>query len=141
MINVLLIGVATIWFLVHLSVRHRFAALDRQLPDVYRKVIAAPTEDGQSPQLIPLAIDLLRKEHVSVPLDDLTPAEKRMALFAFAVEKLPTWMVGYGALRLRASERVLVNQLKQIKTSQPQKRQKHFGAIHRQQQLRSVGKG
>lgn len=140
MINILLISVTTLWLMVHLSVRHRFVALDRQLPDVYRTVIAAPTDEGQRPQLIALAIDLLRKDHVSVPLDDLTAGERRMALFAFAVEKLPGWMVTYKALRLRPSERGLVAQLQQIKTSRPQKPERHFGAIHRQQQLRAVGK-
>ena len=140
MISTLLTCVAAVWLFVHLSVKRRFRSLDDGLSEAYHAAFAAPTDDPQGPQLIALAIDLMRKKHVTVLLQDLAPNERRIAVYALAVEKLPAWMVRYAMIQLRPSEKALVNQLRHIKTSQPQKRQRHFGAIRRQQQLRALGK-
>lgn len=139
-ISAFLTSMVALWLFVHLSVKRRFNALDDKLPKAYQAAFAVPTNDGQSPQLIALAIDLIRKEHVALPFDDLQASEKRIARFALAVETLPGWMVRYAMIRLRPAQRTLVHQLQQIKTSRPQKQQRHFGAIQKQLQLRALGK-
>lgn len=136
-INVLLTSVAAVWLLVHQIVKRRFRDLGIQLPTTYQSAIAVPPEEGELPQLIALSIDLSRKQHCAVPFDTLNAAEKRLALHAFAVEKLPGWMSQYASLRLRPAERAVIRQLRQVKTSRPVKKQVHFGAVQRIQQLRS----
>jgi hypothetical protein len=128
---------AAIWLLAHLSVKRHFARLMLKLPDAYQSAIAAPTEDGEIPQVIALCIDLLRKAHCSVTYDALNPSEQKMALHAYAVAELPAWMSKYAAMALTQPNRAIITQLRQVKSSQPNKPKQHFGAVKRQQQLRS----
>jgi hypothetical protein len=132
-----LISVAAVWLIVHQIIKIRLRDLKIKLPATYQCAIASPADDGQAPQLIALAIDLMRKAHCAVPFDDLTDAEKRVALHAYGIEALPAWMTRYAILRLRPSERALIRQLQQVHTSRPQIKPLHFGAIKQQQQLRS----
>jgi hypothetical protein len=88
-----------------------------------------------------LCIDLIRKENCAVPFDDLTAHEKKIVLHAHAIEALPNMMSRYAALGLSPSNRLLISQLRQIKSSRPEIPQHYFGAIKHQQQLRSRAKG
>lgn len=128
---------AAIWLLVHYTVKRRFTGLIAKLPHAYQSAIAVPPEDGAPPQLIALCIDLMRKTHSTVPFDELAPTERKMALQAFAIETLPSWMSKYAAFALSRSNRAIAAQLRYVKSSRPDKAAQHFGAVKRQQQLRS----
>ncbi len=137
-VSILLVGVAAAWLSIHQVVRRKLHNLHKFLPAAYQSAIAAPPAEEDAPRLIPLAIDLIRKEHCTLPYDALTPAEQRIALHAYAVEQLPRWVVNIAKRRLRGTERTVVNQLQFIKTSRPDHKPIHFGAIRAQQRLRSA---
>ncbi|WP_341368937.1 hypothetical protein [Yoonia sp. BS5-3] len=136
----MLTSVAALWLAVHLSVKRRFNALAGSLPEAYQAAFAVPTPDSDHPRLIALAIDLLRKKHACHPFDSLTAQERRIALFAYAAEKLPLWMVRYNALTLSRADRQLVQRLCDIRVSRPQHKPQHFGAIEAEKQLRLAAK-
>ncbi len=138
---VLLISVATVWLMGHQIVRHRFAKLKVRIPDSYQSAFIAPPCADDPPQLVALCVDLLRKEHCTVPFEALSPFEQKMVLHTLAIEALPQWMSGYATLWLSPQNRRLIQQLRDIKTSRPERRKQHFGAIKHQQQLRSAQKG
>ena len=137
----LLTSLAALWLIGHLIVKQRFVSLNTNLSNIYGSVFTAPPSAETQPQLVALCVDLMRKQHCSVPFDDLTPKEQRMVLHAHAVEVLPKWMSLYAALRLSKENRRLINQLHHIKSSRPEQPKQYFGAIRRQQQLRSAPKG
>ncbi|MEJ8563160.1 hypothetical protein QTO30_19390 [Yoonia sp. GPGPB17] len=137
----LLISSAILWLIGHLMVKQRFVSLNTNLSKIYGSVSAAPPSPETQPQLMALCVDLMRKQHCNVPFDDLTPQEQRMVLHAHAVEVLPKWMSRYAALWLSKENRKLINQLHHIKSSRPDQQKQYFGAIRRQQQLRSASKG
>lgn len=134
-----LTSVAAIGLIGHQIVKRRFAILKTDLATTYASAIAVPPEEGETPRLIALCIDLIRKEHSTAPFDTLTPHEQKMALHAYAVEVLPRWMSRYASYTLSSSERALILQLTQVHGSRPDKKPiQHFGAVKRQQQLRSA---
>ena len=137
-VSILLSGVAAVWLSIHLVVQRKLHNLHKLLPTAYHSAIAAPPAEDGPPRLIPLAIDLIRKEHSTLPYDALTPAEARVALHAYAVEELPSWVVNIAKRRLSGAERTVVNQLQFIKASRPDRKPVHFGAIRTQQRLRSA---
>ena len=126
------------WLSIHQVVRRKLRNLHKLLPTAYQSAIVAPPVETGTPRLIPLAIDLIRKEHSTLPYDALTPAEQRVALHAYAVEELPGWVVNIAKRRLRGPERRVVNQLQFIKASRPNHKAVHFGAVRAQQRLRSA---
>ena len=136
-----LISVALLGLIGHLAAKRRFAVLDADLPEIYQSAITAPPDEGDLPQLTALSVDLMRKQHSSVPFDDLTVQEKKVVLHAHAVDALPAWMSHYAALRLSRPERVLIGQLRRIKSSRPEQPKQHFGAVKHLQQLRSSSEG
>ncbi len=138
---VVLISLAALWLTGHQVVKRRFAALNSDLTDIYRSVLTAPPSPDEQPQLVALCVDLMRKQHCTVPFETLTAQEQRMVLHARAVEALPTWMSRYAALSLSPQNRRLIGQLRDIKSSRPDQPKQYFGAIKRQQQLRSAAKG
>lgn len=85
-----------------------------------------------------LCVDLIRKEHTTVPFIDLTPREQKLVLHTHAIEVLPRWMSHYAAITLRRADRVLLSRLRGVYTSRPERQVTHFGAIKRHQQLRST---
>ncbi|EBA13068.1 hypothetical protein RCCS2_04264 [Roseobacter sp. CCS2] len=105
---------------------------------MYGSALTAPTQEGDAPPLMALCIDLIRKENCCVAFDGLSAHERKMILHAYAIEAAPSWMSHYGALWLSPANRLLVSQLRQIKSSRPDLPKQHFGAIKRQQQLRST---
>ncbi len=131
------ISLAALWLLVHQIVKRRFTILRSNLSDTYRSAFAAPTQEGDAPQLMALCVDLMRKEHCVVPFDDLSPQEVRMVLHAHAIDAAPSWMSRYAAIWLSRPNKTLISQLRQIKSSRPVRPKQHFGAVKRQQQLRS----
>ena len=136
-----LISLAAIWLVGHQIVKRRFAILKIDLAKAYASAIAVPPEDGETPRLIALCVDLIRKEHCTEPFNTLSPYEQKMALHAHAVEKLPRWMSQYASLGLPASGRVLISKLGQVLVSRPPKKPvQYYGAVKRQQQLRSTSK-
>ncbi|MDX8347522.1 hypothetical protein SLH49_05935 [Cognatiyoonia sp. IB215446] len=118
----------------------RFRDLETGLPAAYQRAITAPPDDTDAPHLIALAIDLTRKKRSTLPYEDLTEREKRLALHALAVEQLPGWVVAQSARRLPGTDRKLVHQLRHIKTSRPAKKAQHFGAVQRVQRIRASSK-
>ncbi|WP_159087023.1 hypothetical protein [Loktanella sp. Alg231-35] len=129
------------WLIGHLTVKRRFGALNTNLSDIYRSAVAVPPEEGATPRLIALCIDLMRKEHCTDPFEDLSAHEQKMALHAHAVEALPSWMSKYAALGLSPHNRALIKQMHQVKSSRPAKKPNlYYGAVRRQQQLRSASK-
>ena len=137
---IVLTSLAALWLLGHQQVRHRFAMLKAELPSSYQSSLAVtPFIDGE-PQLMALCVDLIRKEHATVPFDALSTEERRMVLHAHAVEMLPSWMSRYAAFALSPRNRRLINQLHNLKSSRPVQPKLHFGAIKHQQQLRSTRK-
>lgn len=134
--SLMLIGIAAIWLCVHLSVKRRFTVLDGKLTIAYSAAFAVPPQDDNTPRLIALAIDLRRKKHAAHPFASLSAEEKRIALYAFAVETLPLWMVKYKALGLHKSDRALIMRLCDIRTSQPRQKPQFFGAIEAEKKLR-----
>lgn len=135
-ILILLISVVALWLFGHQVVKRRFAILKTNLSETYGFAIAAPAE-GDAPRLAALCVDLMRKEHSTLPFDALTPQEQKMVLHARAVEELPQWMSRYAALWLSPAHRMLVSQLRHIKASRPEKPKQYFGAVKHQQRLRS----
>ncbi len=87
-----------------------------------------------------LAVDLMRKAHCTVPYDALTPAEQRVVLHAYAVEQCHPWVLRVAMQRLRGPERTVIRQLQDIKTSRPDHKPVHFGAIQRQLKTRAAHK-
>lgn len=126
-----------IWLFGHQLVRRRFAKLDHQLADRYLTTFAAPTHDDPQQSLMALCVDLMRRETCEVPFDQLTAQEKKMVLHAHAVEELPSWMSRYASYGLSRAGRELIGKLRDIKSSRPERPKQYFGAIKRQQQLRS----
>ena len=102
----------------------------------YSSAFAVPPQEDDRPRLIALAIDLKRKKHAAHPFASLSAKEKRIALYAFAVETLPYWMVKYKTLGLHKSDRALIMRLCDIRTSQPRQKPQFFGAIEAEKQLR-----
>ena len=137
LVSVLFVGTTAAWLSIHQIVKRKLRNLSNHLPAAYQSAIAAPTSEVGSVRLIPLAIDLVRKEHSNVPFEALSEKEQRVALHAFAVEEQPRWVVTVMKLRLQGVERRVVEQLQYIKESRPTPKPVHFGAIHRQLQLRS----
>lgn len=133
----LLTSVAAFWLLAHQTVKRRFAVLRTKLPDAYHSAIAVPPGEGSTPQLVALCIDLMRKEHCTSPFNTLSPHEQKMALHAYAIQVLPTWMSRYAALALSPANKRLISQLRQVKSSRPSQPKVYFGAVKAQQQLRS----
>ena len=119
-------------------VRRRFRDLETGLPAAYQLAIAAPPNEDGPPHLMALAVDLLRKEHSALPFADLTAKEQRLVQHARGAEQLPLWMSQLGALGLRYDERAMITKLRQVQSSRPARKEMHFGAIRRQQQLRST---
>ena len=138
---VVFVSVAAIWLFGHQIVKHRFALLKAALPEKYESSFAAPTADFGTPPLMALCVDLLRKKHVTVPFDELSNQEQIIVLHACAVDALPEWMSRYAALSLSPANRRLISQLRKIRSSRPDRPKQYFGAIKRQQQLRSTAKG
>lgn len=135
-----LTSVAALWLIGHAIVKRRFAVLKSNLSLTYQSAISAPPREGPTPQLVALCVDLIRKRHSTVPFDALTRQEQKLVLHAQAVAELPTWMSRYAAIWLPPANRLLISQLRHIKASQPHKPKHYFGAIRRQQQLRSASK-
>ncbi len=136
-----LTSVAVLWLTAHLTVKRRFAALNTDLSEIYQAAVAVPPDEGATPRLIALCIDLMRKQHCTDPFDDLSAHEQKMALHAHAVEVLPSWMSKYASLWLAPGNRTLIRQMHQVKSSRPAKKPNlYYGAVRRQQQLRSATK-
>ncbi len=133
----LFMSVVAIWLFGHQLVRRRFANLNHQLADRYLTTFAAPTLDDAEQSLMALCVDLMRRETCEVPFDQLTAQERKMVLHAHAVEELPSWMSRYASYGLPKAGRELIGKLRDIKSSRPERPKQHFGAIKRQQQLRS----
>ncbi len=87
-----------------------------------------------------LAVDLMRKEHCTVPYEALTPAEQRVVLHAFTVEQCRPWVLRIALQRLSSPERTIIRQLQHIKASRPDHKPVHFGAIQRQLKMRAAQK-
>ena len=138
---VLLACVAVMWLWGHLAVKRRFETLKKSIADVYRSAFIASTTTDNQPQLVALCVDLMRKTHCALPFEALTRQEQRMVLHAHAIEALPKWMSRYTAVWLSPQHRKLIGQLRNIHASRPIRPVQHFGAIKRQQQLRSAAKG
>jgi len=136
-ILLLFISVMAIWLFGHRLVRRRFAQLNTGLADRYHSTFAVPTHDETEQSLMALCVDLMRRETCEVPFDQLTAHEKKMVLHAHGVEMLPSWMSRYASYGLAKAGRVLIGKLRDIKSSRPDRPKQHFGAIKRQQQLRS----
>ncbi len=139
-LSILLTSMTVAWLLIRHYVQRRLHALDAELPTIYQAAIVAPPDSATPGRLIPLAIDLLRKEQAIVPLDALRPAERRLARFALAIERLPRWMVNLAKQRLSVADRRLVTTLQQIHASRPEPKVRHFGAIQAELRLRATGK-
>ena len=135
------ISLVAVWLLGHQFVKYRFAKLKSNLSATYNSAFIAPSQENGAPQLMALCVDLLRKQHCAVPFEELSAQEKKMVLQAHGIEALPNWMSRYAALGLSAANRSLMLQLRQVYVSRPDKPQQHFGAIKRQQQLRSASEG
>ena len=131
----LFIGVAALWLIAHQLVKRRFTSLIAILSTTHRSAIAVPPDEGHPPQLIALCVDLLRKSHCTDPFETLSTAEQQMVLHAHAIDALPSWMSRYAGLRLSSKNRAILDQLRHVKSSQPNKPKQYFGAI--KQQLRS----
>ncbi len=72
--------------------------------------------------LMPLCVDLMRRTQGTVAFENLTSAERRSVLHAYAVEEMPGWMVRLLLMTLRGSDHVLITQLYGITTSAPAER-------------------
>ena len=137
---VVFVSVAALWLFGHQIVKHRFTLLKAALPEKYDSAFAAPTADADPLPLMALCVDLMRKEHCTVPFDALSTQEQKTVLHAHAIEALPYLISRYAALWLSRSSRVIIFQLRQVSVSRPHKPQQYFGAIKHQQQLRSAAK-
>jgi len=124
-----LTSVAALWLIAHQIVKQRFAALKADLPTIHRSAIAVPPDEGHPPQLVALCVDLLRKTHCTDPYDALTQFEQQMVLHAHAIDALPAWMPRYAALRLSRTNRAILDQLRHVKSSQPERPKEHYGAV------------
>ena len=133
----LVCGFLAIWLFGHQLVKRRFAKLKAELAERYSRSFAVPPHEEAEQSLMALCVDLMRRETCEVPFDQLTAPEKTMVLHACAVEVLPAWMSRYASFGLSRKGRVLISKLRDIKSSRPDRPQQHFGAIKRQQQLRS----
>lgn len=125
----LLISMATLWLFAHRSAKHSFGALKAQLPITYNSAIVVPPDDTQPPQLIALCIDLLRKTHCTAPYETLSAHEQRMVLHAHAIDAVPAWMSRYASLGLSSANRAVLAQLRQVKSSRPERPKEHYGAV------------
>ena len=130
---------AALWLMARQIVKRRFAALKADLPTIHGSAIAVPPDEGHPPQLVALCVDLLRKSHCTDPFQTLTMTEQRMVLHAHSIDALPEWMSRYAALRLSKANRALLNQLRQVKSSQPERPKEHYGAV--KALLRSLSEG
>ncbi|PUB09885.1 hypothetical protein [Yoonia sediminilitoris] len=127
----------TLWIGLQSLVNRRLHGLSEALPSAYEDAAFAAIDDPRASHLIPLAIDLTRKQRCTPAFDTLSDAERRAALFALAVETQPQWVVRLTHFRLRGKEKALVQQLRDIKSSQPHHPEQHFGAVRAQLQLRT----
>ena len=146
-VSTLLISVAAVWLTLDQVVRRRFRRLKSELPAAY---LAAATDGAGASEmdapvlaggaLMPLAVDLMRGQHGHVPFDSLDPAERRVVLFAHAINAAPGWMVRYAVAVLPRTNRSLILKLRQIHQSRPKPKVQHFGHVRLQQRLRSGSK-
>lgn len=120
---------AALWLIAHQIVKQRFATLKADLPTIHRSAIAVPPDEDHPPQLVALCVDLLRKAHCTDPFQTLSQAEQRMVLHAHSIDALPEWMSRYAALHLSKANRAILNQLRQIKSSQPERPKEHYGNV------------
>jgi hypothetical protein len=126
---IVLTSAAALWFFAHKLVKQRFADLEAHLPTTHGSAIAVPPYGDHPPQLAALCIDLMRKQHCTDAFETLNPEEQRMVLHAHAIDVLPTWISRYGAWGLSSSNRVILEQLRQINTSRPTHAPEHYGAV------------
>ena len=120
---------AALWLVAHQMVKRRFTSLIAVLPSTHRSAIAVPPDEDQPPQLVALCVDLLRKSHCTDPYEMLTPAEQRMVLHAHAIDAAPVWMSRYAALFQTRSNRAILEQLRHVKSSRPERKKEHYGAV------------
>ena len=130
-------SMTSFWLVGFFIVKRRFAELKSNLSESYQSSITAPSSGLAAPSLAALCIDLTRREHCHVPFDALSAKERRLVLHTLAIENLPNWMSRFGSLFLWPAERALIARLRDVHTSRPEKPKLYFGAIKRQQQLRS----
>ncbi|WP_296425942.1 hypothetical protein [Yoonia sp.] len=142
-VSILLISVAAVWLTLDYVVRRKFNRLKRGVTAAFQSAIAesavAPeigATDLAGSALMPLAVDLMRKQNCTLPFEALTQAEQRIVLFAYAIDVLPAWVVRHAAMYLRGDHKAVVTQLRRIKTSRPQHKMQHFGSIRAQHGLR-----
>lgn len=138
--STLLFVTVTFYFFIKLIAIARLRRLEVALPSTYEKAAFSSSDDVTAPHLIPLAIDLMRKQRCTPAFGSLSPAERRAALYAFAVETEPRWAVRLLNMSVHGSEKALVRQLRHIKASQPNHPDVHFGAVKAQLQLRTASK-
>ena len=146
-VSAFLISVAAVWLTLDQVVRCKFRRLKLELPAAYSAAATngagAPEIDAPVPAggaLMPLAVDLMRGQHGHVPFDSLSGAERRVVLFAHAINVAPGWMVRYAAAILPRANRSRIHQLRQIHQSRPKPKVQHFGHVRLQQRLRSGSK-
>ena len=137
---ILLTSVTVAWLFMRHYVQRKLRVLDAELPTLYQSAIVAPPDSQMPGRLIPLAVDLIRKEQTLAPLDALRPAERRVAVLALGIERLPRWMINLAKQRLSSADRQLVTTLQQIHTSKPEQKVRHFGAIQAELRLRAARK-
>jgi hypothetical protein len=128
---------ATLCLITHQIVKQRFAALKADLPATHRSAIAVPPDEGHPPQLVALCVDLMRKSHCTDPFETLSVDEQRMVLHAHAIDALPGWMTRFAAFGLSSKNRATLDQLRQVKSSRPEKPKQYYGAIKHQLRSRS----
>jgi hypothetical protein len=122
-------SMTAVWLIAHQMVKRRFTSLITVLPSIYSSAIAVPPDEGHPPQLLALCVDLLRKSHCTTPFETLTPAEQHMVLHVHAIDAAPAWMSRYAALRLSKPNRAILDQLRRVKSSRPERSKEHYGAV------------
>jgi hypothetical protein len=133
----LLTSVTFSWIVGYFIVKPRLANVKFGMPEIYQSSIAVPVSADTQPSLVALCVDLSRKEHCSIPFEELTQRERKLVLHTLAIEALPQWMSRFAAVSLWPAERAVISQLRKVHLSRPEKPPMHFGEIRRQQQLRS----
>jgi hypothetical protein len=125
----MLISAAILWLFAQRTVKQRFAALEADLSTTHGSAIAVSPAEDTPPQLVALCVDLMRKTHCTDPYEALSPSEQKMVLHAHALDVLPAWMSRYASLRLSSPQRAILVQLRQVKSSQPERPMEHYGAV------------
>jgi hypothetical protein len=120
---------AALWLIAHQMVKRRFTSLTAILPSTHSSAIAVPPDEGHPPQLTALCVDLLRKSHCTDPFETLTPAEQHMVLHAHAIDAAPAWMSRFAAVGLSKANRAILDQLRRVKSSRPERPKEHYGAV------------